>query len=134
MGTGRYQTVVTTTLLSANIPAAPTEAVILTTPAFELPVDSQSVLLLGYLGFVVGAAVTAVTLNFRRGTLISSTQISVGSLALNVTAGNNVSLPFMFVDTPGIVAGVQYSLTAAATGGAAPSPVGTMSCLLALAL
>ncbi len=134
MGSGRYQTQFTTTLVNTSIAAAGTETVILTTPPFELPIDSQSVLLLGYIGATIGAAVTGWTLQFRRGTLITSPAISVGTLAMSVTAGNNVSFPFMFVDTPGIVAGVQYSLTVNQTGGVATSPVQTMSCLLALAL
>ena len=133
MATGKYQSVLSTTVI-ANIPAAPTEGVIATTPPFEVPFDSQQILVLAQFGFTVGAAVTNILIRLRRGTLITSPAIDNGGVSQNVTAGAFGFFVVTAQDIPGIVAGVQYSVTGTNTGGAAVTVVSTATLIVALAL
>ena len=120
---------------AANVPAAGTEGVLMTTPPLNLPFDNQPVCIIGYYGCVPGAGVTGLAFAVRRGTTITAILVAgTSTLAYAVTAAANQSFTVMVIDTPGIVAGVQYSLTCIATGGAAASVAQTLCSMLAFCL
>ena len=121
--------------VSGNVPAAGTEGVITSTPPLSPAFDNQPILVFARIEVTPGAAVTNIQLKLRRGVGIAGTDIFGGNTAnISVTAGAPLIMPIFFVDSPGIVAGQQYSLTAIATGGAAGSVVQASACLFAMCL
>ncbi len=135
MGSGRYQTQFAQMVAGGVSPTGGgAEVVLMTTPPFELPIDAPSVYLLARLIMTVGVGGTSITLRFRRGTTIGATQVDVTAEAVTVVAGNVVAIIHIAVDTPGIVAGVQYSLTGIAFGGVAAWTTFQDSTILAMVL
>ncbi len=109
------------------------ETVLCTSPPLSLPLDFALVLLSWYLLIgIIGTAATTATVRIRRGAGTGGTVIN-NPVAVPVTAGSSVSLSGCYIDTPGAVAGQQYSVTVtmgAATANSTPSD----TCLLAYAL
>jgi len=68
------------------------------------------------------AGTTAVTYRLRRGTTATGTLVNVAQ-AITVTASTTIKHSGHYIDTAGIVAGQQYSLTAQMTAAAANSTV-----------
>lgn len=113
-------------------PALAAETIIATTGPLGLAVDNAQVVLLAFIDLTIGTSGTALTLRLRRGTTLTGTQVNVGQ-AMTVTAGNLVHWSTIDTDQPGIAAGLQYTLTAQVTGGAAASTVSDVS-LVAMVL
>lgn len=114
-------------LASATCPAA---GVTLTTTTEGSAVTSggistspgQTVRVLGTAIITTGTGTTTVTLRIRRGSGIAGTNVGTPTAA-TVTAGNTVTLTFGGEDSPGEVAGQQYSLTAQQAGATANGTV-----------
>ena len=114
-------------LVSATCPSA---GVTLTTTTEGSAVTSggistspgQTVRVFGTAIITTGAGTTTVTLRIRRGSGIAGTSVGVPTAA-TVTAGNTVALSFGGEDSPGEVAGQQYSLTAQQAGATANGTV-----------
>jgi hypothetical protein len=113
-------------------PALAAETIICTTGALNLAVDNAQVLLVGFVEITIGTSGVSLTLRLRRGAATSSTLINVGSAA-TVAATNVVRHSICYADSPGVVAGVQYSLTAQVGSGAAASNVSDVG-LMAMVL
>src|SRR5216684_1268986 len=105
----RFPSVQSNVLVNPNV-GINTETVVCTTPPLTLPLDGAVVLLFWYMLHFIGT--TAVTTRYllRRGTTIAGTLINV-SANLQGTAGNLVLGSGCYFDTPGAVAGQQYSLS-----------------------
>lgn len=129
----RYPSVFTNAAL-AVVPANGAETVILTTPPLTLPLDGAAVFLGWFYTPTTGLGTTAAGVRIRRGTLVTSPLINGGN-AYPATANSGLLLAGWFVDTPGSVAGVQYSLTVTGTGTTGVwSNAGADAILLAFAL
>lgn len=109
-------------------PALAAETVICTTGAINLAVDNAQVILVAFVEITIGTSGTLLTLKLRRGTTTAATLINVGNGA-TVVAANIVRHSIVYADSPGVVAGLQYSLTATVANGAATSTVGDVGLL-----
>lgn len=101
-------------------PVTTAETIVWQSPPASPRYDQDQWTIEGVLDFLTGTATTAVTIRCRRGSLVTSP--IVGSAELDtVAAAVNQPVPFQFVDAPGAVAGLVYSITyqaTAATGNA----------------
>lgn len=113
-------------------PALAAETIICTTPPLNIPLDFAQVLLFWYIFITIGASGTGLTLRIRRGTGLTGTQVNV-TPTFSYVAGQNAGQSGCYFDTPGAIAGQQYTLTAQIPAGAAASAVGDVS-LMALVL
>jgi hypothetical protein len=120
-----------TTILNSPI-VTTAETVICTTGPFGLPVDNALVIVMWYAIITLTAGSTAITMRLRRGNALTSAVVNVPT-AQAVTASTVIQLSGTYVDTPGIVAGLQYSLTAQLTAAGANSTPNDI-CLTAIAL
>lgn len=110
-----FPTANTTTSL-AVIPASGAETVLCTTPPLNLILDFAQVLLFWELVALIGAGSAGVTFRIRRGTTTAGALVTTNAQFMSVGAGNNAFWSGTYVDTPGAVAGQQYSLTGQSTG------------------
>ncbi len=127
----RYPSVSTTTILG-TLPANGAETIIATTPPLNLPLDFAQVILLWYFLGNSGASTSALVFNLRRGTTLAGTLINVSS-GSGVTAAAGVRFGGCYVDTPGAVAGQQYSLSELGVG-TTGAGVSNDVCMIAFAL
>ncbi len=127
----RFPSVSSNTILNSPIVTS-AETVVVTTPPLNLALDFAQILLFWYIVLTVGAAGNAIIPRLRRGTTIAGTLVNV---AFNQTAvaGNIVASSGSYADTPGAVAGQQYSLTMQVNAATANSTVQDVS-LIAFAL
>lgn len=116
-----------------NIAASGAENLITLLPPLNIPLDFAPILLVWFLSFAVGTGVTALNVQLRRGNGLTGTSIGNLPWTQSVTASTTVSMGGMYVDTPGAVAGMQYSLTASATGATGVSTLQDV-CLLGFVL
>lgn len=131
LGGGRVPFVLTTTALNNLVNAV--ETVMLTTPPLNPGLDSAIVLLLASAAVgPIGTSGTALVTRFRQGTGITGT-VAGFSTTTTTVAGNSLNATQIGIDTPGAVAGLQYSFTGSVTAGATNSTVGT-GLMIALAL
>lgn len=105
--------------------AAPALAVVTTaetvaalTNGVSLTYDNDQVNVTGNVLLTAGTGTTSVTVRCRRGNGVNGAIVGTAQ-PVSVVAGNNVALPVDFLDTPGAVAGQQYSITVAQTGATA---------------
>lgn len=106
----------------ASLPT-PTEAVCATTPGIST-VGARGISLHGQALITSGAGTTAITMRLRRGSGTGGTQV-VTATAVSDTAGDTKAYSFDYDDSPGEVAGLQYTLTAQATGASAAGTINT---------
>lgn len=109
-------------------PALAAETIIATTGAIQLAIDNAQVILVAFVEITVGTSGTGLTLRLRRGNALTSALVNVGNAA-TVVAANLVRQSLVYADSPGVVAGLQYSLTAQVTAGAAASTVSDVGLL-----
>jgi len=127
----RFPSVFTNTFIGP-LPANATETVIATTPPLTITLDFAQVLLFWACSFsVVGASVTSHSFRIRRGTTAAGTVVFVATFANNATAGGFSTTSGVYADTPGAVAGQQYSLTVAQN---AATGAGTINDLALIAM
>lgn len=96
------------------------ETLIDTTPALSPPIDGAAVFIFWYVKLVLGTGITGLTYKLYRGATLSGTVLTdqfqdQGGLG----GGNEVTRSGVWVDTPGNVAGVQYTLSLTQTGATA---------------
>jgi hypothetical protein len=120
----RLASVQTNTILASPVNAA--EAVIATTGPLNLIVDTATVFIQWYLLILIGASGANIRVSVRRGTLITSTIVTVGS-PFTATAGNTIGVGGSYFDNPAGQAEVQYSLTALVGASAAANTVSDVS-------
>ncbi|SRR5216684_5160125 len=105
----RFPSVQSNTLVNANV-GINTETVVVTTPPLNISLDFSVILLIWYMLHAIGTTAVSTTYRIRRGTAVAGTLVNVAQ-ALTGVAGNIVLGSGFYFDTPGAVAGQQYSLT-----------------------
>jgi hypothetical protein len=105
----RFPSVQSNTLLNASV-GINVETPVCTTPPLNLPLDNAVVLLFWYIVHFIGTTAATTRYLIRRGTTIAGTLVNV-SANLTGTAGNQVLGSGFYFDTPGAVAGQQYTLS-----------------------
>jgi hypothetical protein len=110
----RLSSVSSNTLLTATL-TQNTETAALTTPPLSLPLDNAQVFLFWYLTGSAGASTSGMKASVRRGSGLTGTIINAGVFLL-VGAAGNFLVSGTYIDTPGVVAGQQYTLTATQSG------------------
>jgi hypothetical protein len=103
-------------------PAAAAETAIATTPPINLALDNAQILLFWYLAITIGTNGTSLKVFIRRGSGTAGNFINQSFLA-TVVAANLVVLSGHYADSPGVVAGQQYTLTATVGAASAASAV-----------
>jgi hypothetical protein len=127
----RLPSVSSITLLTAVLTSA-TETAFVTSPGLNLSLDNALVQIYWMVQLNTGAGTTQIQIKLRRG--IDITGLQVGANWNNVvTASTNRQLSGCYIDTPGIVAGQQYTVTALQIASAG---AGTFSdaCIIAMVL
>lgn len=114
-------------------PANNTETIVLTTGPVNLAVDNANVLLVWFFSILAGTGVTQIITQIRRGTQVSSPRVGISSFPSPATAAVSTSYSGCYVDTPGVVAAVQYTATIVQTGATAASSWND-GCLMAFVL
>jgi hypothetical protein len=99
------------------VPVNAAETAILTSPPISTSGPSSIVRVKGVINWVTGGSTTSVVVRLRRGTDATGTALAVAS-QVTVGAALAVNVALNCTDTPGEVAGQQYTLTAQQTAGA----------------
>lgn len=92
------------------------ETTALTTAPVSSSLDGDSICIEGNLNMLTGATTTAVVIRCRRGVGTAGALVGVAE-TFTIGAAANFTNSFQFVDSPGSVAGQQYTVTAQQTGG-----------------
>jgi hypothetical protein len=127
----RFPSVFSTTVLNSPI-VTTAETVVVTTPGLVPPLDGATVFLLWMTQVTVGASSTGMVMTLRRGVAVASPAVQQFN-TIPMTAGAGGLGCGIFVDTPGSVTGVQYSLTLSMTAATGNTTV-NQAALLAFAL
>ncbi len=127
----RFPSVQSIVLVNASV-GINTETVVVTTPPLNISLDFSTILLFWYMVHTVGTTATSTNYKIRRGTTIAGALVNV-SVNVQQTAGQNVFGSGFYFDTPGAVAGQQYSLTCIDPGSTVVGTI-TDAALLAFAL
>lgn len=127
----RIGSVATTTLVTTTL-VTTAEAVVLTTPPLSLAVDNAQVLLFWYANVNTGTSTVGLNGRLRRGTSTTGAMVNIAP-GFSVGAGLQTAIPWCYIDSPGVVAGQQYSLTLQQVAATANGTVND-GCLMALVL
>ena len=128
----RFPSVFTNTFIGP-LPANANETIALTTPPLTLPLDGAAVFIWWMFSLIAGTGVVSIVYKVRRGTTLTGTDITSGGITQAIAAGAGGMHTGVLVDTPGAVAGQQYTLTLSQSGATVASAVGQAT-LLAYAL
>lgn len=128
----RFPTIGSTVISNSVIGNAGAEGAVCILPPFNITLDFAQIFLFWYFVASTGTATTAYTMRLRRGSGATGALVNVASFVTE-SAGVNVSLSGCYQDTPGAVAGQQYSLTCTPSGATAAGAVLDVA-LLAVAL
>lgn len=128
----RFPQIASTTFVGP-LPASAAETVILTTPPLNISLDFSQIIIQWACDILAGASTTSLVFRLRRGTTVAGTLINAAAWTHTLAAAASAVMSGVYVDTPGAVAGQQYSLTVVQT---AATGAGTFNdgCLLAFAL
>jgi hypothetical protein len=110
----RFPSVFTNTFVGP-LPANATETVVLTTPPLNLALDFATVFLQWCASINPGTSTTALLYRLRRGTTAAGTLVGTSFNSGTLTVGVALTVSGCYFDTPGAVAGQQYSLTVSQT-------------------
>lgn len=131
MGISRLLVATSTTLATASLTNA-TETAVVTSPPLSPGVDGNAFLILASFDCTIGTAGVSVLLKLRRGATAAGTTIYTG-LALTAVAADLRQFFAMMVDTPGIIAGQQWTLTGTVASASAVSTINA-ACIAVFAL
>jgi hypothetical protein len=115
------------------LPANATETVVCTTPPLTLPLDGATVILLWLFSYTAGTGNTTTGMLLRRGTTIAGALVNAATNSGQAVPTGPDILSGCYFDTPGAVAGQQYSLTIQQFGASAAGTFRDVA-LLAFAL
>jgi hypothetical protein len=118
---------IVTAVLGTNV-----ETIAATSTLLNISIDFSQVMILWYVMFTPGVSSTGTTMRLRRGTAITGTQLNVNGV-FPVTAGNVTISSGCYIDTPGAVAGQQYSVSLLTQAATANGTI-TDACIIAFAL
>ena len=110
----RFPTVASNTFVGP-LPASAAETVVLTTPGISEPIDNAQVLLLWTASITPGTSTTSLVYRLRRGTTTAGTLVNASTFSFTTVAANLTTVSGWYFDSPGTVAGQQYSLTVVQT-------------------
>jgi hypothetical protein len=99
----------TNTLVNTTIPTT-TETLVCLLTFDALPIDFAQVLLIGQMLVIPGTATTLLQARIRQGNGTTGTSVGIADIT-GQTVGSGTGLCVLAIDTPGAVAGMQYSLT-----------------------
>ncbi len=105
----RFPQVSSNTLLSGVL-TQNTEMAVVTSPPLNISLDNAQVQIFWFYVMTLAAGTTAVSYRIRRGSGVAGTQVNVNSIIAEV-ASTVICRSGTYIDTPGVVAGQQYSLT-----------------------
>jgi hypothetical protein len=108
------------------------EVVHCVTPPLNLPFDGAQVLINWSLEFLLAASTTSVRYRIYRGATAAGVALTLAN-QLTAAAGSTILLSGCYIDTPGIVAGVQYCATLLTVGAASQGTIGDV-CMIAYVL
>jgi len=128
----RLATVFSTTFIGP-LPANATETLVLTTGPISMALDNAQVILLWFACILAGTSVTSHVFRIRRGTTTAGAALNANPWQNAAIAAAQTTSSGVYVDSPGVVAGQQYSLTVVQT---AATVAGTFEdgCLMAIVL
>lgn len=106
---------VSTTAQINNTMSVAAETIVLTTPFISLPLDNAPVLIFWQFYATSGTNGTTLQLRIRRGATLTDTLVMTGA-AFTAAAAAMFNCAGHFIDTPGVVGPVQYSVTAQNAG------------------
>lgn len=127
----RTNSISTSSILGSPI-VTTAETIIATTGPLGLTIDNAEVLIWWMANITLTGSTTAFTARLRRGNALASTLVNVAQ-AVTAAANTTILINGCYRDTPGVVAGVQYSLSVQMTAAAANSTVNDVS-LIAMSL
>jgi hypothetical protein len=101
------------------LPANANETVIYSIGPFNEPIDNAQVLLFWFFSYTPGTANSSAQFNIRRGTTVAGTRLNLQNWQNQTVAAQPFYAAGCYVDSPGIVAGVNYVLTIVQVGATA---------------
>lgn len=110
----RLASVFSTTFIGP-LPASAVETVCLTTGPIIEAIDNAAIILLWMASITPGTSTTSLVYRIRRGTTAAGAQVGAGAWSFTTVAANLTTVSGFYVDSPGIVANQQYSLTCVQT-------------------
>jgi hypothetical protein len=110
-------------VLQNALPANNAETIVLTSQLINITLEFQPVLIFWYISIQAGASTTSIGVKLRRGITTAGVQLNGLNAGITLTAGQAQNLTGCWIDTPGAVAGIQYSIGIVQTGATA---AGTM--------
>lgn len=128
----RFPSISSTTFIGP-LPANANETILLTTPPLNISLDFSQIIIQWAGSITAGATVTGHQFRLRRGTTLAGALVFASTWVQAVTAANAGVFSGVYVDTPGAVAGQQYTLSLGQIG-ATGAGVFNDGCLLAFAL
>jgi hypothetical protein len=128
----RFPGVATTAIVNGSCPIL-TETVVLTTPPLSPPLDNAQVYLIWSLKLNTGNQPQTLSYTLRRGTTNGGAVVGFQAQASEV-ASVILFRGGCYVDTPGVVAGQQYSLTLNITTASGTATAALDGCLMAFVL
>lgn len=114
----RFPSIASSTFVGP-LPANANETVILTTPQLNISLDFSQIFILWACDILAGTTTSALVFRLRRGTTVAGTLINAAAWTHTLAAGNSAAISGAYFDTPGAVAGQQYSLTVSQTAATA---------------
>lgn len=114
----RFNSIASTTFVGP-LPASAVETVILTTPLLNPALDFSQVFILWACDILAGTGTTALVFRLRRGTTAAGALVNAAAWTHTLAAGNSAVVTGCYPDSPGAIAGQQYSLTVSQTGATA---------------
>lgn len=127
----RFPSAFSTVALSSFI-SFPSEQLAVTSPPISQAIDGQVFLILWMMGFTSGVTGPLIQYIIRRGATLTGAIVYI-SPSIQEAGSASFVRSGMFIDSPGIVANVQYSLTYNVTNGASNGSLGQVA-LAVLAL
>lgn len=124
----RFNSVFSTTFIGP-LPASAVETVLVTSPPLTPAIDTAAIFLFWTFALLAGTGTVSATLTIRRGTSTAGANITPGGFVQAIAAGANGLFSGVWVDTPGAIAGQQYSLTITQNGATVAGTPGNVAML-----
>lgn len=98
-------------LITTTLVTTATTIVLISAP-LNISIDFQQVMLFWYLVVTAGTGTTSLSYSIRRTATTAGATVTAG-VAVTTTAGNTYALSGCYIDTPGIVAEMQWNFNIA---------------------
>lgn len=121
------------TVLQNALPANNTEVIVLTSQPLNISLEFQQIMIWWYVSITAGASVASIGTKLRRGATTAGALLNGAAAGITLASGNSGQLVGCWIDTPGAVAGQQYSLGLVQTGATGASTM-LDQCIVVMAL